>query len=290
MRVGIIGAGPAGLFTAWLLRKSNVAVRVFEAQSYVGGIARSFCWHGFTCDLGAHRLFTNDEEILRCFLSIVPMGRHIRRSRLYLAGKWLRDPVDIIEILYHFFPATTARIVLSYLFRPRNIPEITFDDFVRKRYGSFLNRFFFRPYTEKLFGLSGDQIAAEWARQKVRIASPVDRLRENNRRRFSYFYYPIRGGFGAIADKIYQDIRDCVVLNSRVCKIQTDGRHIDALVYEHEGCIKSETFDVVVSTISLDTLSNFLGYNSSLSYRGVYFVYLLVNRPLVSDNHWLYFI
>lgn len=290
MKVGIIGAGPAGLFTAWLLRRKGLSITVFEAQPYVGGISRSFLWHGFTCDLGAHRLFTEDEEILRYFLSLVPMGRHIRRSRLYLAGKWLHDPVNIAEILYRYSPDIKMRIILSYLSRPHHISEITFDDFVHKRYGSFLNRFFFRPYTEKLFDLSGDQISADWARQKVRIATPWDRLRENSRRRFSYFYYPIQGGYGSIVQRIYQDVQECVLLNAPVLGLKVSDRHIDEVVYEHEGQIKRESFDVIISTVPLDILGKLLGCDFLLTYRGAYFVYLLINRPLVSDNHWLYFI
>lgn len=290
MKIGIIGAGPAGLFTAWLLRKRGLSATVFEAQPYVGGICRSFLWYGFTCDLGAHRLFTDDEETLRYFLSMVPMGRHIRRSRLYLAGKWLHDPVNIAEILCRYFPVTTVRIILSYLFRPRHIPELTFDDFVHKRYGTFLNRFFFQPYTDKLFGLSGDRISADWARQKVRIATPLDRLRENSRRRFSYFYYPIQGGYGSIVQRIYQEVQECVLLNAPVLSLKVSDDRVDKIVYKYEDQVRCESFDVIISTIPLDILGKLLVSDFHLKYRGVHFVYLLVNRPLVSDNHWLYFV
>ncbi len=42
--------------------------QVFERESYYGGLARSFDWHGFSCDFAAHRFFTNDEDVLRSVL------------------------------------------------------------------------------------------------------------------------------------------------------------------------------------------------------------------------------
>ncbi|HEY76442.1 MAG TPA: glycosyltransferase [Thermoflexia bacterium] len=290
MKVGILGAGPAGLFAAWLLHQRDVDVTVFEARPYVGGISRSFRWHNFTCDLGAHRLFTQDETVLRHLLSLVPMGRHIRRSRLYLAGKWIRDPVNIVEILYRYFPVTTANIALSYLFRPRHTPENSFDDFVNRRYGAALNQFFFRPYTEKMFGLTGDQISVDWARRKVRISGPLDLVRESSKKHFGYFYYPIHGGFGAILERVYRDIRDHVRLNSPVRALETYGDHIETVIYEHEGKRREETFDQIISTLPLTVLGEMLGHTFPLAYQSVDFVYLLVDRPLVSDNHWIYFI
>ncbi len=290
MRVGILGSGPAGLFAAWLLHQRGVDITVFEARPYVGGLSRSFYWHGFACDLGAHRLFAHDESVLRWFLSLVPMGRHIRRSRLYLAGKWLHDPVNIIELLYCYFPVTAIRIILGYLLRPRRVSENSFDDFVNRKYGVTLNHFFFRPYTEKMFGLSGDQISVDWARRKVRISGPLDFLRESSRKHFAYFYYPIRGGFGAILQRIYLEICDHIRLNSPVCALEPGEDRIEAVVYEQEGKRLFERFDHIVSTLPLTVLGQLLDREFSLTYQGVDFVYLLVNRSLVSDNHWVYFI
>jgi len=290
VKVGILGAGPAGLFAAWLLHQRGVDVTVFEARPYIGGISRSFHWHGFTCDLGAHRLFTQDESVLRHLLSLVPMGRHIRRSQLYLAGKWIHDPVNIVELLYRYFPVTTMRIILSYLFRPRHAPEDSFDSFVHRRYGVALNRLFFRPYTAKMFGLPGDQISVDWARRKVRISGPLDFLRESSKKHFGYFYYPIRGGYGAIPQRIYRDICDHVRLNAPVCALESSKDRIEAVVYEQEGKRQCEAFDQIISTLPLTVLGRLLGYDFSLAYQSVEFVYLLINRPSVSDNHWVYFI
>jgi len=289
MKIGILGAGPAGLFAAWLLRQRGVDVRVFEATDRVGGIARSFAWHGFTCDLGAHRLFTNDESVLRSLLMFVPMGRHSRRSQIYLQGKWLRDPVNVSDLLYHYFPGTATRIVWDYLTRSRHSAGDSFDGYVEARYGRALNAFFFRPYTEKMFGLPGNQISADWARRKVRISGPLDALRENTKRRFSYFYYPVEGGYGAISARLHEELGEQVRLSTPVLGLEPEGERIGAVRYCEQGTDRRESFDHVISTLSLTLLGRLLGRQFDVGYRGVDFVYLLVDRPNVSDNHWVYF-
>ena len=290
MKVGVLGAGISGLSCAWLLAQRGVHVTVFESRPQVGGIARSFQWHGFTCDLATHRLFTNDENVLRQLLALVPMGRHVRRSRIYLAGKWIRDPVNVVELLYRYFPLTTLRIAVTYLSRPRHGTGESFDGYVLSRYGAGLNELFFRPYTEKMFGIPADEISVEWARRKVRIAGPLDALRESSKKHFSYFYYPIRGGYGAIVDRLYNGVRDRVRLNSTVRALQGTDGHLDTVVYEHDGQQRQEAFDVIVCTLPLTVLGHMLGFDFPLSYRKVEAVYLLIDQSYVSDNHWFYFI
>lgn len=60
MKVGVIGAGPAGLACAYNLSKAGIEVDVFEASGSVGGLARSFRLWNQTVDLGPHRFFSRD--------------------------------------------------------------------------------------------------------------------------------------------------------------------------------------------------------------------------------------
>jgi GT2 family glycosyltransferase/protoporphyrinogen oxidase len=290
VKIGILGGGPAGLFSGWMLQQRGVDVVVFEAAAEVGGISRSFEWHGFTCDLGTHRLFTQNESVLRQLLALVPMGRHLRRSQIYLGGKWLRDPVNVVEILYRYSPKLAAEIIGGYLFRPRGIPVDSFNAYVHQKYGVPLSRFFFSPYTEKLFGIPGDEISADWARRKVRISGPLDFLRESSKKQFSYFYYPVRGGYGAIIDRVYHDLHEQVRLNAPVVSLESrDDSNVNAVIYRQDGARRREPVDAVIATISLPAVGQALGFEFTLNYRSVDFVYLLIDRSLLSDNHWIYF-
>jgi protoporphyrinogen oxidase/GT2 family glycosyltransferase len=289
-QIAILGAGIAGLSSAWLLRNSGIDPIVFERQSYPGGLARSFDWHGFQCDFAAHRLFTTDENVLHKLLNLVPMGRHVRRSQIFMNGKWMRDPLDALELAGHSSPITAAGMLWHYLIRPRDISDDNFEKYVLRRYGSSLYKLFFKPYTEKLFGIPGDQISAYWARKKVRLSNPFDRFRENTKTKFQYFYYPVRGGYGAISDMLFEEVEDRVRLNTTVTRLDADADYVKAVHYIQEGEEKQLPVDHVISTLPLSITARMLGYDFHLNYRKVEAVYLLLNRPLLSDYHWMYFV
>ena len=288
-KIAILGAGIAGLSTGWLLKRKGIDFTIYEKQSYPGGLARSFEWNGFKCDFAAHRLFTTDENILHELLRLVPMGRHIRRSRIYLMGKWMRDPLDVLELSTHLSVPTRLGILWRYFTRPRQMEEESFESYVLWKYGRGLYNIFFKPYTEKLFGIPGNEISVLWARQKVRLANPLDSWRENTKTKFQYFYYPIRGGYGAIVNKLYDEICDHVMLDTTVLGLERGEDRITAIRYRKNGVEKQEAVDAVISTLPLTLTGRMLGYPVSLGYKKVDSVYLLVNRPLVSDYHWVYF-
>ena len=291
MRVIILGAGPAGLFTGWLLRQRGVDVTLLEAGSYAGGLSRSFEWHDFTCDLGTHRLFTTDEGVLKSLMQFAPMVRHSRRSQLYFQGQWLSDPVNVLQLTTHCPPSCRWELLRDYFIHASPQAIRTFDDFVTAKYGNKLNDIFFSPYTEKLFKTPTNQISAYWAERKVRIAGFLDFLRESNKRKFSYFYYPVEGGFGAILAPIVQQLEDAILYRARVTHLLQDDGHVKAVQYVRAGEVFTlSEFDAVISTLPLATLARIVGAESTLSYQTVNFVYLWLGKERLTRNHWLYFI
>ena len=75
-RIVIIGAGPAGLTAAYELLKDNKngdEVVVLESSEYLGGISRTVKHGGNRMDLGGHRFFSKDDEIMKWWLEILPL-------------------------------------------------------------------------------------------------------------------------------------------------------------------------------------------------------------------------
>lgn len=74
-KVVIIGAGPAGLTAAYeLLKKSNeYEVIILEASNSIGGISRTVKYNGNRMDIGGHRFFSKNEEILAIWKEILPL-------------------------------------------------------------------------------------------------------------------------------------------------------------------------------------------------------------------------
>ena len=50
----ILGAGPAGLVTGWLLSKSGWIVEIYEKNKVVGGMYESWKWKNNILDTGPH--------------------------------------------------------------------------------------------------------------------------------------------------------------------------------------------------------------------------------------------
>jgi protoporphyrinogen oxidase len=288
MKICILGGGVAGLSTAYFLN-GRFHVEVHEATPDVGGLARSFQWHGFDCDLAPHRFFTNDPDLLREMLALVPMHRIRRRSRIYLRGKWIGDPVNAAELLLKFLPVHSTRILSTYLFRTK-VPEDNFEALVLSKYGTGLNDFFFKPYAEKLFGIPASEISAAWGRRKIRVSGLRDLLTRNSRLYFKYFHYPVRHGYGAIADRLYREVAPLVQTQSRLTGLQ---RNPDtggyACHFSGPAGSTSIDYDIVVSSMPISDLAALLGFEVRVRFRPAKLVYLLVDRPRVSDAHWLYF-
>lgn len=290
MRVAILGAGISGLSAARFLKQRGIAdIQVFEATGAVGGMARSFEWHGFNCDLAPHRFFTENAATLAEFLAMVPMRRVRRQSSIHVGGRWIQDPVNAAEVVVKFFPGRSFSIVWHYLFR-RQHPEDNFEGMVLNQFGRGLHEFFFRPYSEKLFGIPAAQISPVWGRKKIRVGGLRDMIMRKTRLYFREFYYPKHGGYGAIADRLCADVRDAVRLNTAVTHMRRDagtGEYVCAL---HDGKTASEQrFDAVVSSLPVTLVASWFGVPLTLKFRSARIAYLLVNRGRVTDNHWFYF-
>lgn len=287
MKIGILGGGVAGLAVAWFLGDA-ADVWLHEASSAVGGLARSFKWHGFDCDLAPHRFFTLDEDLLRQVRALVPMRQLTRKSRIRLRGRWIRDPVNLFEVLYKFMPVESTRILWHYAVRSRQ-REDSFEALVLNNYGRGLNELFFKPYAEKLFGIPSTEISPAWGRRKIRVSGFRDLVRRDPRLYFRHFYYPVENGYGAIADRLYADVRDRVRVQSRVVGITPLASGGYECRFEGPAQSSTDRFDVLVSTMPMPELGALLGYRIQLRFRPMTLLYLLVGVDRVSDCHWCYF-
>ena len=286
-RSGILGAGVAGLSVAHLLG-ADADYAVFEMDEQHGGLARSFVWHGFPCDLAPHRFFTNDDAILRAFKNITPLRRMQRKSRIFIQGHWIQDPVNAVEMVLKFSPTTSAGLIFHYLFR-KQIKEDNFEALALNQFGKSLNRLFFKPYSEKLFGIPATEISPTWGRRKLRVGGIKDLIRRQSRLYFKAFYYPAQHGYGAIVDALYKPLRRRVHLQHRLVAIQRlpDGNYV--CTFDHKGHSKKEIFSHIVSSLPLNDFSRMLGLRLPLHFRPARLVYLLIRRKQVSTNHWFYF-
>lgn len=291
----ILGGGVAGLSIGYHLLKSKFeSFRVYESQNQVGGLARSFEWHSISCDLAPHRLFSENKPVLNELLDLVECNKISRKSKIVLDGKYINDPINILELLKVNFPFRSFRLVSDYL-RAKLLfkREIrNFDDFVKNAYGHELNDLFFKPYAEKLFGIECHEISAAWGVRKLRVSGLKEIIKKETKLYFDYFYYPKKGGYGAFCDKLGEQISHKIETRCGVKKVIY---HQSENVYEchfrnKNGKVVIRKSPVLVSTLPVTTLLKFFGHSVKLKYRKMRLVYLHVNLAKAMDQQWIYFI
>lgn len=287
MHIGIVGGGIAGLAVAYFLG-DWADYELFEASNVTGGLARSFKWHGFDCDIGPHRFLTKNQSLLQQVNALVPLRRLKRRSRIRLRGQWLHDPINIVEVLLKLMPIDSARIIWCYARRPQQ-NEDSFEALVLNKYGSGLNDLFFKPYSEKLFGIPSTEISPSWGRRKIRVSGIRDLVRRDPRLYFKDFHYPISGGYGAFAARLHDAVEPHIHLESRLVRITPLSSGGYECEFDTPSGSRVARFDLLVSTLPLPQLCGLLGAEVRLNYRPMTLLYLLVGVDSVSDCHWTYF-
>src|ERR1700752_4980083 len=171
--VFVIGAGPAGLTAAYCLTKEARSVIIIERDPlYVGGISRTVRYKDFLFDVGGHRFFSKSKEVVALWQEILPddLIARPRLSRIYYNGKFFSYPLKAFEALIKLGIGTSAACMASYAYAKAFPikPVRSFHDWVRNQFGERLFQIFFKTYTEKVWGLSCDEISADWAAQRIK--------------------------------------------------------------------------------------------------------------------------
>jgi protoporphyrinogen oxidase len=169
----VIGAGPAGLTAAYCLTKETPSVLVIEKDPvYVGGISRTVSYKNFLFDIGGHRFFSKSKEVVDLWQEILPDDfiARPRLSRIYYGGKYYSYPLKAFEALSNLGIFKSAACLLSFAYaKAFPIAEArSFHQWVRNQFGEKLFSIFFKTYTEKVWGMSCDEISADWAAQRIK--------------------------------------------------------------------------------------------------------------------------
>ncbi len=169
----IVGAGPAGLTTAYTIAKAGRSVLVVEQDpTYVGGISRTVNYKGFLFDIGGHRFFSKSKEVVDLWNEILPHDfiERPRLSRIFYRGQFYSYPLKAFEALRKLGLAQSLACLASFAYArafPVKEPK-TVHQWVRNQFGERLFSIFFKTYTEKVWGMSCDEISAEWAAQRIK--------------------------------------------------------------------------------------------------------------------------
>jgi protoporphyrinogen oxidase len=309
-QVVVIGGGPAGLTAGYELTKFHLCPIVLEKESLVGGLARTESYKGFHFDMGGHRFFTKVEEVKKMWQDV--LGREFLRrprlSRIYYNGKFFFYPLRPLNALLGLGFLQSILIVLSFI-RWQLFPyrrEDTFEQWVTNRFGRRLFLTFFKTYTEKVWGISCSELRAEWAAQRIKnlslktaLMSMFIKPKNTIKTLIEEFDYP-RFGPGMMWNAVKAEIerrQGAVRLNSDVVRINRTENRIDGVVVRHQG---SEELISGTDFISSMPVTGFIkaldppappavqSAAARLSYRDFLTVVLIINKPHIFEDNWVY--
>ena len=313
-RTVIVGAGPAGLTAALHLGRLARKAIVFEADDMVGGISRSVVFQGCRMDIGGHRFFTKAPEVEALWHDILGDDLLVRQrmSRIYYRGRFFDYPLRPLNALRGLGIVEAARVLASYV-RAQLFPiadERTFDAWVSNRFGRRLFEIFFKTYTEKVWGMPCAEISAAWAVQRIRNLDLKTALKNaffgSGRGSdvvtslIERFYYP-RLGPGMMWERCRDLARSHGIdthLQSRVVAVHHDGRQVNAVdVVGPDGKERREACGSLISSMPVGDLVRAMippppaaiqDAAARLRYRDFLIVGLIVERPHVFPDNWIY--
>lgn len=201
-KVIIIGAGPAGLTAAYeLLKKTDIKPIILEESNVVGGISKTVLYNNNRMDLGGHRFFTKNEEVMNVWKKLMQvqglpskddleLDRNCdcsndgpdpetedkvflirnRVSRIYFLRKFFDYPISLKADTFKNMGFNRTIIVgIGYIISIiKKRKENSLEDFYINRFGKPLYEMFFEDYTEKLWGVHPSKIAPDWGAQRVK--------------------------------------------------------------------------------------------------------------------------
>lgn len=220
-KVIIIGAGPAGLTAGYELLKdqdNQYDVVILEEENQVGGISKTVRYNGNRMDIGGHRFFSKDENVMDFWKELMPIqgapsydDKKLNRekplvkdgpdpekedkvmlvrdrvSRIYYLKKFFDYPVSLkLETFTNMGLIRTIKAGFSYL---KSIfvkkKETSLENFYINRFGKVLYGMFFEKYTEKLWGRHPSVISADWGSQRVKGLSITAVIKDMFRKIFN---------------------------------------------------------------------------------------------------------
>ncbi len=292
----ILGAGLAGLSAAYHLPGSVI----YEQHDRVGGHAKSAIKAGFVFDEGIHVLHTKNEYVLE-LLSGPANARLRERERdawIYHYGTYTRYPfqantyglpVDVVkDCLLGFIQNDFPRERIN-----------TYEDWLYYQFGRGICERFMVPYSIKFWGVHPRDLTTEW----VGVRHPRPLLDEvisgalgDQLKRFGVnadFRYPQEGGFGAVGEALADAVgRERIHLRHRVNHIDVKRREIEfndrAAVIRYDGVISTIPLPKIVGLIP-DSPAAVREAAASLRTNSILVVNLGIDRPAVTDKHWIYY-
>jgi protoporphyrinogen oxidase len=256
-RIVIIGAGPCGLGAAYRLRElGHEDFVIYEKQSYVGGLAASFCDSGFFWDLGCHVIHSNYEYFDRVTDAVLGSDRvnHGRNVKIKHKDAFIPFPFqNNIGVLRkdEIIKCINGLIDSQELGEPRN-----YDEWLIKEFGQGIADIFLTKYNQKTWSYPLDKMSYDWIGKRVAVVDLKELIArvimgetDESWGTNSTFIYPSKGGIGSYWNKIASEIGEGKILHGH----SLERIDLDAKIVTFDRDV-SDSYDYIISSMPLSRL------------------------------------
>jgi protoporphyrinogen oxidase len=300
----VLGAGLAGLTAAYTLQQAgDTDWIVLEKEERPGGHARSLELDGYVFDFGPHILFTNDpamEALIRDLLgenmraqerqAFIYHREHDLYTRFPFQAHLYGLPIELVH-------ACLVDLVRAVETRARNGSNPgNYEEWMRATFGDAIAERLMIPYARKLWTIEPSAMDFSWIGRRVPTPD-IDRIFTGALTddvaqigATSNFWYPWEGGIESLPRSLATRVTG-IQLGRELLRIDTrrrvltladgDELEFDRLVFTLPLCRLAEWFDELPREVEEAC--------DGLAYQGIFNVNLGVDRPELSDKHWIYF-
>ncbi len=314
-KVIVIGAGVTGLSAAYKLSNKDYDVTVLEASPYIGGLAGTIKKDNYLIDMGPHLFYTEDKDILDFMIRTVGEENIItsqRDCKLHLFNRYVDYPPSARSALLQLGLKFSILSFTSYLwskikyFNKERPKKVNFEEWAIRSYGNYLYKVFFKPYTEKFWGVSCRDLAANWADERISKLNFIKTIISLIRRKYIKHSYLLREtlpvrypkyGYGMIPEKIYElALKEGtkVYKNYRVSKIDVLKNKYRIL------CENNKKFDAdyLIVTLSPNQLTKMISrkipenikeISEKIKFRSLVLVAIITNKQKILPASYVHF-
>ncbi|MFA5879773.1 MAG: NAD(P)-binding protein [Candidatus Margulisiibacteriota bacterium] len=303
-KIVIIGAGPTGLGAGYRLKElGHNNFKIFEKNSYIGGLSASFTQDNYTFDIGGHVVFSHYEYFDKIFNQLLGEDFQAcqRSAHIYLQNRFIPYPFQnniqflekeqILECLEGLLEIE-GEVGISQRKAAQN-----FQEWVYAAFGQGIAKYFMNPYNFKVWAHPLEMLSKNWIAERVSvidlktILSNVIMQKEDSAwGPNNMFKYPLFGGTGGLFSKFQQFFQDKLILNSEIKKIDYEKK----IVYFED---ESESYDILINTMPLDIFisqitpvkENLQTATKDLLHNGVFVVGIGLNKKIITEKSWVYF-
>ncbi len=295
----VIGAGITGLAFGYFTKKPVI---IFEKENRVGGLCKSVKDKGFTFDCSGHFLHIKDKKIKMLIERLT--GKKlltVKRNSVILFKKKI-FPFPFQANLY-YLDEKEKSVCINGIKERKNIKifdDMPFIDWSKATFGDGITKYFMQPYNKKLWNCSLKKLTAAWTAPfvpKPSLKSILKAAYSKNDKDYGYnsiFYYPQKNGCQTIIDGFYKKIKNSIVTNVKVEKIDFINKKIYAggKSYFYKNIVSTQPLKELLSQIENlpKDIGNLIKYLECTSTRciniGVKYKKQMPKK--IKNVHWIY--